>query len=932
MSLETAALPEQNLTLERLKSLYELIGRMNSVYDLQELLDFVIDRALNLTGGRRGVLLLSEDYEGAPTKVAAMLGSELEANDLQRILEFISTTIVLDVLDKGEPRMVADLSTDERYEQQASRHTLQYKQIRSVLAVPLKVQEHLVGLIYVDHPRRNIFGQSDLDYLSAFAGQAALAIYRAREHQRQIEELTLLNELSRSVVQALDLNEVLTRIVTEVTRMLQVETSSVLLLDEATSELTFATSVSNGKPVEIKTRLKKDQGIAGWVMTHNKPICVNDVSQDPRWFGEVETGFTTQSLICVPLQMEGRSVGVLEALNKHNPAGFDAGDIALLSAFAASATIAIENARLFLEARQARMLRALNEAAFELSSTLELNKILDNGLIQILGILKAEAGAINLIDDQTQTDQLSMQLGPEFFKEYDSARVERQTQALSSLTAWMLSQNANQLITGETLVIDAMHPAQMLGDIPLSASGIEAMAAAPIKVGGAIGGVIAVISTQPHFYTLEEISLLTGIARIVGLAAQNALHYLQMQAQTLHLTYLNEVGSMLTSSLNLDRVLEVIIEGVNSLLQTELTSIFLVDEETNELVLRYSTRGDTDIRLPWPWQGIAGWVARHDKPALVNDTDSDPRHLREIAKEIGYEAHSILCVPLKVEGQVIGVVEVLNKTGRQQFTPYHQTLLEGLTKWAAIALQNARLFNERIQAYERLNAEQQRRIAAEAQRAMVAIILDMAHTMNNIVGAIRVWALNLEGNVASDPQEPIANYEKTIGQIRQNAEEAIKLMTSMTGPLVKAEIAPTNVHPCLDVAVRSCWWPDNIHLTKDYGEAIPLVRANAERLEAVFHNLLSNAVQAVTPLGGEIRLSTSHNDAGWIEVAITDNGPGIPQEIQERIFNPGVSGKNSLGLGLWLVETFIEQFGGRIDFTTSAKEGTTFKVALQPWS
>ena len=932
MNLETVSLPQQNLTLERLKSLYELIGRMNSVYELQELLDFVIDRALNLTGGQRGVLLLSEDYEGAPKKVAAVLGADMAANDLQHILEFISTTVVLDVLNKGEPRLVADLPSDERFEHQASRQTLQHKQIRSVLAVPLKAQQHLVGLIYVDHPRRNIFGQNDLDFLSAFASQSAMAIYRAREHQRQIDELTLLNELSRSVVQALDLNEVLTRIVAEVTRMLNVETSSVLLLDEAASELTFATSVSNGRPIEIRTRLKKDQGIAGWVMTHGKPICVNDVSQDPRWYGEVETGFTTQSIICVPLQMEGRSVGVLEALNKQSPAGFDAGDITLLSAFAASATIAIENARLFLEARQSRMLRALNETAIELSSTLELNKILDNGLTHTLSILKAEAGAINLIDNQTQTDQLSMQLGPEFFKEHDPARVDLQTQALSSLTSWMLSQNVNELFTDEAFVIDAAHPRQTLGDIPLSGSGIEAMAAAPIKVSGAISGLIAAISTQPHTYTLEEISLLTGIARIVGLAAQNALHYLQMQAQTLHLTYLNEVGSMLTSSLNLDRILEVIIEGVNSLLQTELASIFLVDEKTNELVLRYSTRGDTDIRLPWPWQGIAGWVARHDRPALVNDTDSDPRHLREIAKEVGYEAHSILCVPLKVEGQVIGVVEVLNKTGRQQFTPYHQTLLEGLTKWAAIALQNARLFDERIQAYERLNTEQQRRITAEAQRAMLAIIFDMAHTINNIVGAIRAWALTLEGAIAYEPQDSIANYEKTVTQIRQNAEEAIKLMTGMTGPLVKAEIVPTDVHHCLDAAVRSCWWPDNIHLTKAYGEAIPLVKANAERLEAVFHNLLSNSVQAMTPLGGQIQLHTSNSDEGWIEVTIADNGPGIPEEIRERIFSPAVSGKNSLGIGLWLVETFIEQFGGRIDFTSSAKEGTTFKVALQPWS
>jgi GAF domain-containing protein/two-component sensor histidine kinase len=930
MSSNNVAAPQPNMTLERLTSLYELIGRMNSVYELQELLDFVIDRALNLTGGRRGVLLLGDDYEGAPEKVAAILGAEVEEADLQRILTFISTSVVIAVLEKGDPQVVNDLRTDERYEDIISFDTIEIKGIRSVLAVPLKIDEKLVGLIYIDHPRQGVFGKSDLEFLSAFANQAALAINRAREHQRQVEELTLLNELSRSIVQALDLNEVLTRIVSEVTTMLNVEASSVLLLDEATAELTFATSVSDGKPVEISTRLQMDQGIAGWVVTTGELACVNDVTGDKRWYGEVETGFKTNALLCVPLKSEGGPVvGVLEALNKKSLAGFDAADTALLSAFAASATIAIENARLFQEARQAQQLRALNEVAMTLSSTLDLNKILDTGLEQTLDVLKAEAGVINLIDGETRTDLISVQLRRPTTAE--PGLTDRQTLALSGVTSWMLGQNISQAYGDDVFVVDEAHPQPEYGVETLAGFEVKALAVAPIKVSGAIRGELAIVRTEIHAYTSEEISLLSSIGRIIGLAAQNAYHYLQMQAQTLHLTYLNEIGSVLTSSLDLGTVLKVIIEGVNSLLQTELTSIFLIDEETNELVLRYSTKGNAHIRLPAPWQGIAGWVATHDTPALVNNTDSDPRHLRQIAIETGYEAHSILCVPLKVEGQIIGVVEVLNKIGGQQFTQYHQSLLVELTKWAAIALHNARLFDERLQAYQRLNAEQQRRVAAEARGAMAAVILDMAHTMNNVVGAIRVWASTLKRAAEVAPSDPLSRYEKTVGQIQQNAEEAIKLMGSMTGPLMKAEIAPTDVHDCLDAGVRSCWWPDNIQLKKNYGEDISLIKANGERLEAVFYNLLSNAVQAMTPDGGEIQLRTHRNAKGWIEVIIADNGPGIPLELQERVFNPGVSGKDrGLGIGLWLVETFIHQFEGQIDFTTSATAGTKFTVSLQP--
>ena len=154
-------------------------------------------------------------------------------------------------------------------------------------------------------------------------------------------------------------------------------------------------------------------------------------------------------------------------------------------------------------------------------------------------------------------------------------------------------------------------------------------------------------------------------------------------------------------------------------------------------------------------------------------------------------------------------------------------------------------------------------------------------------------------------------------------------MSTMTGPLEQAEVQLIDVHHCLGAAVESCWWPDNIHLTKTYGQSIPPIEANPERLEAVFHNLLSNAVQAMRLEGGQIQISTRHTPENQVKITFNDNGPGIPPELQQRVFNPGVSGKTGgLGIGLWLVETFIHQFNGTIDFVSTENEGTTFTVTL----
>ncbi|MCB9106704.1 MAG: GAF domain-containing protein [Anaerolineales bacterium] len=825
------------------------------------------------------------------------------------------------MLAKGEPRLIRNLWRPPQAGFRLATHGREYKNVRFGAGGSAQNCPRASGL-YIDHPRQAIFGQADGKPLSAFATQAALAINRAQTHQRQLDELALLNRLSRSVVEVLDLDEVLTRIVREASRMLHVETGSVLLLDHLSSELYFATSISNGERVDITTRLRCNQGLAGWVVSRGETVCISDVAQDDRWFGEVEYGFVTRSLLAVPLQSERRSLGVLQVLNKKSPSGFSRSDEMLLSAFAASATIAIENARLYEEATQARRLRTLNQISLALSQTLGLPTVLNTGLEKSLAALNADAGAIRLAYLLPQADsfpeQITRGLGP------PHQLAQHQQLALEHLS--------NQLLAGEItapFVVDAVTPAGHLNqNAGTPVPGMEAMVLVSVKAGDKIAGSLVVMWSAARTVGQEEINLLVGIAQIIGLAVQNATHYNQMQAKTIHLTYLSEIGSALTSSLDLDYVLRVNIEGVNSVLKTERTSVFLIDDKTNELVLRHTNEGDTDIRLSHPWRGIAGWVAAHDEPALVNDTQADPRYSREVAAQTGYETRALLCVPLKVNGEVIGVVEALNRTDGQEFKQQHLDLLVEFTQWAAIAIHNARLFDELVRAYQHLADEQRRRITAETRGAMAAVILDMAHTMNNIVGAIRVWALTLEHHPLSAPHTPL--FQKMIGQIRENAEEAIDLIHRLRDPLDPPELSPTDIHLSLDRAIQSCWQPGYIQLTKNYNKLLPLAKANDRCLQAVFHNLLSNAIQAIAEAGGSVEISTGSTAGGQLEIIISDNGPGIPPALKPDIFKPGVSTKSGLGFGLWLVETFVHQFDGSITFDTS-ENGTTFTLLLHPW-
>lgn len=187
------------------------------------------------------------------------------------------------------------------------------------------------------------------------------------EINRRNRESAALNEIIQAINSTLDVQETLTLITTSTNRLMNTEATSILLYDEERDDLYFAAGSGPGADFLIGRRLQVGQGIAGWVVEHNEPALVPDVSQDPRWFSEfdAESGFITRSLLCVPLRSKGLIVGALETMNKEG--GFNQDDVRLLSTLAASAATAIENARLFEQARDRHaQLQALSRHLVEI--------------------------------------------------------------------------------------------------------------------------------------------------------------------------------------------------------------------------------------------------------------------------------------------------------------------------------------------------------------------------------------------------------------------------------------------------------------------------------------------------------------------------------------------------------------------------------------
>lgn len=236
------------------------------------------------------------------------------------------------------------------------------------VGVPLVTRDRMLGVLTLNSYTLNTYDDKDARYIWDFASQAAVALVNARlyaETEQNLREQEYLQEIARAFTSTLDLEQVLTLVMTKTNELLGVEAGSVALLSPEGDELVFHASVGGGADAVRGLRMPVEEGIVGWVVRNGVSLLVPDVAQDARHFGQVDqtSGFKTRSILCVPLVSKGKVIGAIEVLNKIE-GHFDADDRRMTEALAHSAATAIQNAQLFQREKQA--LERLKQAQDEL--------------------------------------------------------------------------------------------------------------------------------------------------------------------------------------------------------------------------------------------------------------------------------------------------------------------------------------------------------------------------------------------------------------------------------------------------------------------------------------------------------------------------------------------------------------------------------------
>ena len=246
-----------------------------------------------------------------------------------------------------------------------------------------------------------------------------------------------------------------------------------------------------------------------------------------------------------------------------------------------------------------------------------------------------------------------------------------------------------------------------------------------------------------------------------------------------------------------------------------------------------------------------------------------------------------------------------------------------LGHYAVLAVQNAA-------HQEALRTVQEQRAVAETFAAVGDIATNLLHSLNNKVGTIPV---RIEG--IQDKCQPALDadpyLEKNLLEIERSASEAMQIVRESLFHLHPIQLSPVQVSECVREAAASLSFPEGVQLQIEGLEDLPVVQAGRKRLSMVFLNLFDNAI-ASHGIDGLIRVSGERR-ANWVEISVTDSGPGIAPELHERIFEFNYSTHlaerpGKLGFGLWWVKTLLARFGGKISVESDGHTGTTFRLSL----
>jgi signal transduction histidine kinase len=436
--------------------------------------------------------------------------------------------------------------------------------------------------------------------------------------------------------------------------------------------------------------------------------------------------------------------------------------------------------------------------------------------------------------------------------------------------------------------------------------------------------------------------LLQTFADQAVIAVENARLFKELQARTTELTRsvdqltaLGEISQAVSSTLDVETVLQTIVSRASQLAGADGCAIYEYDDATEAFHIRATHNLDpvlvetlraTPLRKG---EGTMGRAAETREPIQVADIAAPgayESHVRDTLLGAGYRA--LLSVPLLREGEIIGSLS-LNRRAPGEFPPEAVEVLKTFATQSALAIQNARLFREIADKSQQLEA---------ASRHKSEFLANMSHELRTPLNAIIGFSEVLNERMFGELNDKQAEYLKDIhasGQHLLSLINDILDLSKVEAGRMELELTDFDLPAAVDNAVtlvRERASRKGVTVRIAVEDQIGMMRGDERKIRQVLLNLLSNAIK-FTPAGGLIEVAAVPND-GSVEVSVRDTGVGIAPEDHAAVFEEfrqvGASAakQEGTGLGLALARKFIELHGGKIWVTSQVGAGSTFTFTL----
>jgi signal transduction histidine kinase len=617
-----------------------------------------------------------------------------------------------------------------------------------------------------------------------------------------------------------------------------------------------------------------------------------------------------KSMCCFPLIVADEPVGVLYVYlrgNRH----FSQLELLMLDNFVNLAAMAIYHAHNLARmqrdlTRKDDELTRMRRAGLLISSRLRLEDTLKAILQMALEVTGAKYGIFRLLD-RTGQFLVTRAIAGEHL---DSPMVETLPVQASSVMSWV-ARNREPICIAD---LDAEPWAQIYYPLDAELRMRSEVAVPIIGASGRLEGVLNLESPIVGAFGEEDSHMLQALATQSVVAIQ----------EVRLLDALQEVARLLLTQ-PYQKVLTHLSELACDLLDASASAIWTLQDD--DLVLEVSSGGyEHGDRIPIT-SSLTGQAVLSRSAVVSDDVRSDTRfHRHDLAQSQNW-SHALI-VPL-LSGdreQPLGAFSVYSSsaaTGHFADSEWDKKVLVCLADYAVLAYQNAA-------RQAALLAAQEQRSIAETFAAVGDIASNLLHQLNNKVGTIPVRIQGIEDK-CQDILTTSPYLAHNLEEIERCATEAMESVRDSLSHLRPIRMEPVLIAPRIFDAINDMKLPSSVYVRTDDLDTLPVVMAGGSTLTLVFTNLLDNAADAMEGQG-VITITGSASD-DWVDISITDNGPGIPPHLHDHIFELDFSGRGTsrpgkLGFGLWWVKTLMTRLGGSVSVESDGLHGTTFQLRL----